>query len=135
MSRILIIDDDAHLRDILDHALVLQGYAVDHANNGEEALARLLNGSRYPALILLDLLMPIMDGFQFRFIQKEHPRIGEIPVTILTETLTEVELSILNPVAVIKKPLQLQSTLQIIRHLCPLIEVKTNERPSETWKE
>lgn len=61
----------------------MEGYEVLFAGNGREALD-LLHGSKRPQLILLDLMMPVMDGFMFREIQRTLPGVSEIPILIMS---------------------------------------------------
>jgi CheY-like chemotaxis protein len=81
-KQILIVDDDAPLRDGLARALEAAGHQVRTAANGLEALgeARALR----PDLILLDLVMPVMDGWCFRTEQMEDPDLADIPVVVLS---------------------------------------------------
>ena len=83
MHRILIADDDPDVRESLRLLLELQGYAVDEARNGQEALHR-LNTSAPPCVIVLDLMMPVMDGWQFRRAQLEHPTLASVPVLVIS---------------------------------------------------
>ena len=80
---ILIIDDDDDLREALAEVLEDEGYRVVQAPGGQEALHSLREGL-LPDLILLDMMMPGMDGQQFRKEQLADPRLAEIPVLILT---------------------------------------------------
>src|ERR1041385_7372067 len=70
--RILVVEDDYSIRDVLCAILEENGYAVATACNGDEALRTLREG-RAPDLIVLDLRMPVMDGWQFRAAQKADP--------------------------------------------------------------
>ena len=80
---ILIVDDDPDVRDVLQQFLTLEGYKVCTATNGLKALERLHKGPK-PGLILLDLMMPVMDGFAFRAEQRRDPALAPIPVVIIT---------------------------------------------------
>jgi CheY-like chemotaxis protein len=80
---VLIVDDDFDVRDSLVDVLSDAGYEVVTAGDGKEALEKIRGGLR-PALIILDLMMPVMDGFQFRSEQKADPQLASIPVIILT---------------------------------------------------
>lgn len=80
---ILIVDDDPDVREVLQQFLTLEGYEVSTATNGREALERLHHGQP-PGLILLDLMMPEMDGFAFRVEQRNDPVLAPIPVVIIT---------------------------------------------------
>lgn len=81
---VLVIDDDLDLREVLE--VVLQDNNLDmvSASNGQEALNYLLNSDRIPDVILLDLMMPIMDGSTFRKHQLEHPRLLRIPTIVMS---------------------------------------------------
>ncbi|MES1206761.1 MAG: response regulator, partial [Pseudomonadota bacterium] len=63
-ASILVVDDDTDMREGLCDALIEEGYAVSAAINGAEAVRKLVNTSR-PDLILMDLRMPVMDGYEF----------------------------------------------------------------------
>jgi CheY-like chemotaxis protein len=82
--RVLVIDDDADLREAIAGALELRGYEVRLAANGAEALRLLRDDLRLPDAILLDLMMPVMDGAQFRAAQRSDPKLAPIPVALLT---------------------------------------------------
>src|SRR5438876_9722879 len=77
--RILVVEDDTELRDALGQLLEAEGYLVEFALDGGEALDR-LEVPQPPCLILLDLMMPRVDGWQFRAAQVRNPRIAAIPV-------------------------------------------------------
>jgi CheY-like chemotaxis protein len=83
MLRVLVVDDDADVRATLADALGAQGYAVDLATDGADALARLAAGPS-PDAIVLDLGMPRMNGWQFRDLQKRVPALAAIPIVVLT---------------------------------------------------
>ena len=82
MGAVLIIDDEADIRDSLAEILVMEGYEVVTAENGREALA--IAAEVRPSLILLDLLMPEMDGWAFRAHQRRDPELATIPVVIMS---------------------------------------------------
>jgi CheY-like chemotaxis protein len=75
---ILVVDDDLDCRVLLATILTVEGYATFTATNGAEALA--LARKHHPDLILLDLMMPVMDGMTFRREQQRDPSIADIPV-------------------------------------------------------
>lgn len=83
MTSILIVDDDADIRGVLAELLESEGYATATAANGREALAQ-LERQPHTALILLDLMMPMMNGFEFRAAQRADPAIAAIPVVVMT---------------------------------------------------
>ncbi|MGC3997522.1 MAG: response regulator [Anaeromyxobacter sp.] len=81
---VLVVDDDTDLRDTLGELLVEEGYDAQTCENGQAALARLREGGLSPRLILLDLMMPVMNGWQFREQQLQDARLREIPVVVMT---------------------------------------------------
>lgn len=83
MASILIVEDDADIRESLGEALELDGYLVTRAENGREAL-RMLRAGLTPAVILLDLVMPVMSGWQFRQVQLADPALAGIPVVVVS---------------------------------------------------
>jgi CheY-like chemotaxis protein len=80
---VLIVEDDADIADTLAAILEQRGYRAETAADGAEALARLRHGP-VPSLILLDLMMPVMDGIQFRRAQLAARELASIPVVVLT---------------------------------------------------
>jgi signal transduction histidine kinase/DNA-binding response OmpR family regulator len=92
---VLLVEDDADTRDVMTRILLKAGWEVIDAGNGREAL-QLLAGKR-PALIMLDLMMPIMDGFDFLLEMRTHIEWQDIPVIVLTaKDLTDEEQRILS---------------------------------------
>jgi CheY-like chemotaxis protein len=81
--KVLIVDDDRDIREILGEMLAEEGYIIEAAWNGAEALRRLRSGFR-PNLIILDIMMPVMDGLAFRAEQKQSPDLAAIPVIGVT---------------------------------------------------
>lgn len=79
---VLVVDDDHEIREILTEILVDEGYSVMSAGNGAEALRRLTTAR--PAMILLDLNMPIMNGTQFRDAQRRDAQLSTIPTVVMT---------------------------------------------------
>jgi CheY-like chemotaxis protein len=82
-KRILVVEDNDAVREVLVLLLAGEGYATSEARNGREALDRLRRGPS-PDLILLDLLMPVMDGHEFRRRQLEDAVLAPVPVVILS---------------------------------------------------
>ena len=81
---ILVIDDDVDLLDIMAEILEGEGYRVEKATNGVEAFAYLDDAAVLPAAILLDLMMPSMDGWRFRSLQKARPALAGVPVIVIS---------------------------------------------------
>jgi CheY-like chemotaxis protein len=82
MSSILVVEDHADLRDMLAVLLETEGFTVQTAANGAEALKRL--DEARPSVILLDLMMPVMTGDEFREHQLADPRYRDVPVICMT---------------------------------------------------
>jgi CheY-like chemotaxis protein len=83
-AAVLIVDDDADVREVVGLVLREQGFATMEARNGIQALRMLRNLEPKPALVLLDLMMSAMDGWQLRLRLKEDPSLSEIPIVIIT---------------------------------------------------
>jgi CheY-like chemotaxis protein len=79
---VLIVDDDAGVREIMSEILTWEGYEVQTARNGLEGLCRLRHGGPLPDLIVLDITMPVMDGVAFRRTQLRDPVLSRIPVLV-----------------------------------------------------
>lgn len=82
-NTILVVDDDADLRESLGDVLRHEGYAVALACNGKEALD-LLPGLKRPCGIVLDMAMPVMNGVEFYQAMSAAPALADIPVVVLT---------------------------------------------------
>jgi two-component system chemotaxis response regulator CheY len=82
-SKILVVDDDPAIRDALEEALRDSGYDVHSAEHGKAALDLLLHGLR-PKVILLDLMMPVMNGFDFLVICRQTPECRDTPVIVVS---------------------------------------------------
>lgn len=83
-GRILIVDDDRAVRESLARALHESGYDVTTAADGHEALEQLIAGKLRPDVIVLDVLMPKINGWEFRVAQLESPDLVDIPVVLLS---------------------------------------------------
>lgn len=121
MRNVLIVEDHADLREMLAVLLESEGFQVQTASNGAEALSAM--HQRRPSVILLDLMMPVMDGWQLRAEMLADPALREVPVILLSgvHDLEEVGAS-LGAVASLRKPV----TLSALR---PLIAVHLPSRP------
>jgi chemotaxis family two-component system sensor histidine kinase/response regulator PixL len=115
---ILIVEDDAESRDTMRLLLELAGYDVETASDGTEALAVLRGGLR-PRLILLDLMMPGMDGFQFVNEKRQDPRLSRIPVIVYSGLYdAQANAARLGARAYIQKPFDADSFLNLVRSNC-----------------
>jgi CheY-like chemotaxis protein len=119
-DRVLVlgIEDDKELRRTLADVLQEAGYETQVAWNGADALGKLRRGPR-PRVILLDLMMPVMNGWQFRTAQLEDPRLADIPVIVLTAADIEEEAAI-HPAAYLRKSIRLDGLLQSLARCCQM---------------
>src|ERR1700682_362753 len=79
----LIVEDDASIREAIAEVLRSEGYEASSCGHGREALEYLRDG-HHPDVILLDLMMPVMDGWEFRIEQRKDPALATIPVVALS---------------------------------------------------
>ena len=110
---ILLVEDEPDVRDALRLVLEDAGYDVVCAGEGREALARVRESS--PSLILLDLMLPVMDGFEFRVQQMQDPSIASIPVIVFScgGDLQE-KIAPLRVAACLRKPVDVDALLELI---------------------
>ena len=117
---ILIVEDDEGISDCIREILESAGYSVHSESDGRLALDYLRSGAVSPCLILLDLMMPQMGGYQFRTEQLGDPMISGIPVVIMTaDGRIEAKKEDLRADGYIRKPMGIESLLDEIRRLCP----------------
>ncbi|GAC1320003.1 MAG: hypothetical protein NVSMB2_15700 [Chloroflexota bacterium] len=113
----LVVEDEPSIRQLLADALDAEGYEVITATNGVHALASLQN--TLPDVILLDLAMPLMDGFAFRSRQLEHPHLATVPVIVISaEPHLEVHVQRLSPFAYLSKPFDVDNVLAAVATAC-----------------
>jgi len=118
MESILIVDEDASVRDLLSSTLKKEGYETVHACHGEEALTHLLNTKKLPCLIFIESTLPVMDGWYFREIQRNHFRLMEIPLTLMSSApLTKEYLGYFQAFSYLQKPLKTVDILSIVNSL------------------
>ena len=114
--RLLIIEDDPDIRESLGELLAAEGFDVALADNGRAALDHLAGCENLPQIILLDLMMPIMSGEQFRLAQLADDRIKGIPVVIMSAARELAETGErLQVAAVLKKPLGIDPLIASLR--------------------
>ncbi len=116
---ILIVEDDQYIRDSLVELLEDEKYRVTTASNGQEGLDRLTQGLR-PDLILLDLMMPVKDGFQFRIEQRDMPDAAQIPTVIFSaDTAVNQQHDEFKGATLLKKPVDLDALLAVVEKVRP----------------
>src|SRR2546423_11244266 len=104
---ILVVEDDLDIREALTQILQEEGYAVRAAANGRDALDAASDGS-VPSLILLDLMMPVMNGWEFRAEQLKDARLANVPVLIISaDPHLRAKLETLGDAGVLQKPIHL----------------------------
>jgi CheY-like chemotaxis protein len=113
---VLIVEDDVELRDMMAQLLTLEGFVATAVANGLEALEYLRRGDR-PDIILLDLMMPVMDGWEFRRKQQSDPTLATVPVVVLS-ALDHRRAAEVDAVAFLKKPLDFDRLLELVRRYC-----------------
>lgn len=115
---VLIVEDDSALREALAQVLSDEGYELLSARDGLEAVNCLKKGNR-PDVILLDLSMPVVNGWEFRMFQKRDPELARIPVILITAGgYSREEVAWLEPSAMIPKPVDLSVLLAVVRRFC-----------------
>lgn len=111
---ILIVEDDRDIREFLGELLRAEGFSVDMVANGSQARAR-LSSEPLPALILLDLMMPEMNGWTLCEELKNNESLAEIPIILLSgHTKVRQEATALNAVGYLKKPFDMDRLLVLI---------------------
>ena len=111
---LMIVDDDDDLRDILADIMISKGYRVTAFGDARTALAA-LEGGVTPFLILLDLMMPGMSGWEFRAAQLSNPTLALIPVAVLTaaSSMTDSGRTLSN-VETLHKPFAMDTALALV---------------------
>lgn len=114
---ILVIEDDIDILRAVVQVLEDEGHTVRAAENGRAALALLrAPDARLPCVILLDLMMPVMDGWAFRAEQLRDPTLAHIPVIVLTADGNAAEkAALMNGAGALRKPVELLTLLQAIQ--------------------
>ena len=112
--RILVVEDDEDAREAMVALLQMKGYRAVPAGNGQEALDY-LQKAPVPDLILLDLWMPVMDGWEFRQQQKQNPRLSKVPVIVVTALSDRADI---DANEVIIKPVDVNRLLTTVSQYC-----------------
>ena len=115
-STVLVVDDDSDLVRLMSRYLKLEGFTPVPAGNGREALDYLQGGGS-ASVILLDLRMPIMDGWTFRRAQRADPAIAAIPVVVLSGVAEVEALKELDVAATFSKPVSFPEMIGVLRRL------------------
>lgn len=127
-SFVMVVDDDADLRETITEVLEDNEYRVVGAANGKEALDLLHGSPTRPCVILLDLMMPVMDGKTFRAALLREPELTDIPVIVLSahanmdEVMSELSVS-----ARLKKPVDIEPLLALVDSHCKELAARADQ--------
>jgi CheY-like chemotaxis protein len=125
---ILVVDDDTKCREALSELLAREGYEVACAENGHDALDYLSRS--LPSLIILDLMMPVLSGWEFRKQQLSDPRLNSLPLVITTASALAHEI---DADAVVPKPIDFAVLMTAVRKNCkttnPFFQSMGRRRP------
>jgi CheY-like chemotaxis protein len=117
-AHILVVEDDRDIRESVVEVLEDEGHVVTSAGDGREALELLQRASPLPDLILLDLMMPVMSGYEFREEQLKLPGLAAIPVLVVTADVNaRAKVESLNVAGFVQKPIKIQPLLDLVDQL------------------
>ena len=119
VPRVMLIEDDFILRAHLAELMMIEGYVVSCAADGAEALRRLQHEPT-PALILVDIVMPRVDGITFRRAQLRDPVLKKIPTIALTALKNVGDVRRLAFTGVVHKPLNFNRLMDVLTRVCPM---------------
>ena len=114
-ATVMVVEDDESVRELVMEILGGGGFTAVGVGNGEEALRHLRQAQRHPALILLDLMMPVMDGRRFRIEQLKDPSLARIPVVVMSACDDEA----VPAEGRVGKPFEIQALLGEVSRLAP----------------
>lgn len=117
---ILLVDDNADLRNGLEKLLTMKGYIVEAARDGSQALASMKRNKFPPNLVITDLSMPNGDGWELRKNMLDDPELAAVPVVVMSAITPDPPTRHLDAVAYLEKPVSLASLLSVIdEHIVP----------------
>jgi CheY-like chemotaxis protein len=116
---VLVVDDDPDILEALSEILEAENFEIRRARNGQEALERLEPDP--PRLILLDLMMPVMDGWEFAKLMRQRPRVAHIPIIVLSaDRNVGSKANDIGAVGHLAKPFELNDLLDMVRRTLAL---------------
>jgi two-component system chemotaxis response regulator CheY len=126
---VLLIEDDGDIREIVAQVLADEGYETIAVPNGVEGLKRLRASAQRPFLIMLDLMLPIMDAWQFRAEQTSDARLAEIPIVIFSANPKIAQhADALGASGVVRKPPDLDDLLRVVSRFSPTHDAAPGDR-------
>lgn len=118
-SYIFIIDDSREIRDLVGRLYQTEGYKVELAADGQEALQKLRQTDTLPSVILLDLMMPIMDGYQVCMEIAKDARLSSVPVLIMSaDANAEEKAKKVGAKGWLKKPVAVDTYIAVAEKFC-----------------
>lgn len=112
MKLIMIVEDDVEINEILKETLELASYKTISASNGKEALTILNKTKCLPDLILLDLMMPVMNGWEFAAAAKQNRKFANIPILVISAFIDNA--TFVDSVGYLEKPIILSQLLSVV---------------------
>jgi CheY-like chemotaxis protein len=113
---VLVVEDDPDVREVMVAVVESEGHTAVAAENGDEAL-KILRGGLQPCLILLDLMMPVKDGWEFRAEQEADPNLASIPV-IVVSAAQKHQVESLHAAATLPKPIDFDRLTSLLKQHC-----------------
>lgn len=114
---ILIVEDDDDIRNALQELLETEGFGVWTAGDGQEALDK-LRELPTPCLILLDLMMPVMNGHEFLEVKSSQVKLAPIPVVVVSAVADRTKVPTDHVKEFVKKPIDLDLLLRVVQQYC-----------------
>ena len=108
---VLIVEDDQAIRDMIRSILEIEGYEVRAASNGAEGI-QLLQQNGVPSVVILDMMMPKMNGWDFLDVMRSNPKTADIPVVVVS-AYGEIAKSV-KPTCYVPKPVKLEALLSAL---------------------
>lgn len=113
---VMIVEDDSEIRETLKEIIELEGYTVYTAPDGKKALEMLRNAQDRPCLVLLDLMMPVMNGWELLELREQDVLLATIPVVVVSAAGDRAKNT--HATGYIKKPVDIDVLLGTIRQYC-----------------
>ncbi len=113
MRRVLVVDDDADIREVLADIFEHRGFMVETAENGRVALTKA--SEHVPNVIVLDLMMPVMTGQEFLTAKAQHRPLADVPVVVATASSSR---PVAGAARVLRKPFRSEDLLDVVERLC-----------------